>query len=235
MSTSTWSINTITPSSHVDINMIHQHVPSTSSLLHLVRITSLFDASANIVSSVYPYFNLQPLRPSTSAFNLHPLQPSSTSISNLHPLQPSTFIHFNLQLQPSSTSTSTFSLLQLRHSTSTFFNLNLHPLRPSTSTSTFLSLRSSTLTFLSRFNLRSLSQLRRTRMVCWLGVSRFRKMRKRLGACGFTPNRAWHHGSGVPFHRVWCGAQTLFAAGLPFSLSCDPSLHVVGVEDRRSL
>ena len=37
-------------------------------VLHLVGITSLFDASANIVSSVHPYFDLHSLRPSTSIF-----------------------------------------------------------------------------------------------------------------------------------------------------------------------
>ena len=168
-------------------------------VLHLVGITSLFDASAHIFSSVYSYFDLHPLRPSTSTF---------------FSLRPSTSIHFDLQPP----------------STSTFIHFNLHSLQPSSSIHFDLQLQPS-----SRFDLRSPSRLCHTRMVCWLGVSRFRKMRKRLGACGFTPNRAWHHESGVPFHRVWCGGQTLFAAGLPFSLSCEPSLHVVGVEDRRSL
>ena len=156
MSTSTWSINTITPSpclQHDQSWLTWSHIQSSLSFILLV----------------------------SHHYSMHLLTFSALFILT------STFIHFDLQLQPS-----------------------------------------------SRFDLRSSSRLCHTRMVCWLGVSRFRKMRKRLGACGFTPNRAWHHESGVPFHRVWCGGQTLFAAGLPFSLSCEPSLHV-GAEDRRSL
>jgi hypothetical protein len=113
------------------------------SVLHLVGIPSLFDASANTVSSVCSCFDYQlpssvhdfaihrPHRHSSSLLTSHISLRPSTSIS----LQPSTFINFNFDLQP----------------------------RPSSRISTS------------------------SHMVCWLGVSWFRKMRNAWGLEGSHP------------------------------------------------
>ena len=54
-------------------------------------------------------------------------------------------------------------------------------------------------------------------------------MRNAWGLEGSHPTELGIMGLVFHFIEFGVGGQTLFAAGLPFSLTCVPSLHVVGV------
>ena len=170
-----------------------------------------------IVDTITPYHYHQ-------AFNTksHRHFPLSYLLDFQQPFYVSSTFNFSIPLRPSTTLPCHFDLRQLFYITSTF-NPPLC-LRPST----ILPCRFRPPILPHLFDLSHTHTISGTLAGCHT-VQKDEDFS--LGGLRvFTPNRAWHHGSGVPFHRVWCWRTDALRSGPTNSLCLmDPSLHVVGV------